>query len=128
MMIGILILGVMECVHGRYCPHNSKAKNCIDLWLILNLHTLFAVSLYTTSNSIAVNTLVAIAIVQFVTFSMYHAKVLTKNIFITSLVQLKLSLARYFRQHFIQQQPQQNIELLNAMPEVAYSYKEHEEH
>ena len=67
-MIGILILGLMECVHGIGRPLKITAKNHQELLLLLNLQALFAVSLYTTSNSIAVNTLVGIAMVQFVIF------------------------------------------------------------
>ena len=55
MMIGILILGVMECVHGAYFPFRSKMNNQQELMLLLNIQALFAVSIYTTSNSIAVN-------------------------------------------------------------------------
>ena len=72
MIIGILILGVMECVHGIGCPLKITAKNRQELLLLLNLQALFAVSLYTTSNSIAVNTLVGIAMVQFVIFLLYQ--------------------------------------------------------
>jgi len=68
MIIGILILGVMECVCGSNCPFKIKLKNCQELMLIFNLHVLFAVSWYTTLNSIVVNTLVGIAIVQFLIF------------------------------------------------------------
>ena len=72
MMIGILILGVMECMYGSNCPFKSKSKNHQELMLIFNLQSLFAVSLFTTSNSIAVITLVGIAMIQFVIFMLYQ--------------------------------------------------------
>ena len=47
MMIGILVLGVMECVHGAFGSYKHGTKNYLELLLTFNLHALFAVSLYT---------------------------------------------------------------------------------
>ena len=62
--------------------------------LILNLHALFAVSLYTTSNSIAVNTLVSIAMVQFVISVLFQTILCRKLRSTTLLMKLKLKLLK----------------------------------
>ena len=74
MMIGIIIFGAMECIHGRKFPFKSKAQNYQELLLIFNLHipVLFATSASTTSNFIAVTTLVGLAFVQFIIFTLYR--------------------------------------------------------
>ena len=40
MMIGILILGIMDCIHGTYRPYQSIAKNRQELILVFNLQPL----------------------------------------------------------------------------------------
>ena len=130
MMIGILILGVVECVHGMFGPYKSKVNNRSELLLIFNLHALFVASWYTTTNSIAVNTLVIVAIVYFFMFTCYHIKLYRKVIDIPIFVTLstKLKLEKCFR--YMQSQQlinQTNIELCTPAPEVAYNYKEFRE-
>ncbi|XP_065893254.1 uncharacterized protein [Dysidea avara] len=129
MMIGILILGVMECVHGTYRPYKSKAKNRQELLLVFNLQVLFAVSLYTTSNSIAINILVGIAMVKFVSFTLYQMAWCRQatNTVLTVLF-ARLMLSKYFS--FMKSNSaitQQDLQLLNVVPEVAYNYKEFQE-
>jgi len=69
-MIGILILAWSNGVHilGTYSPLKITVINYQELLLIFYLQTLFVISLYSSSNSIAVNTLLAMAMVQFVIF------------------------------------------------------------
>ena len=124
MMIGILILGVIECVHGTFGPYKSKVNNCLELFLIFNLHALFVASWYTTSNSIAVNTLVGIAMVQLIMFTLYQMKLYKKIMNVPLFVTLsaKLKLEKCFRN--IQSQPLINQTMCTPSPEVAYNYKE----
>ena len=130
MMMGILILGVVECIHGAYFPLKCKAKNRQELMLLLNLQALFTVSIYNTSNSVAVNILVGIALVQFVVFTLYQRALFgkVKTAVYTCLFN-KLSFAHSFS--FIHtHEPkisQQALQLHNAPPDVAYNYKEFQE-
>ena len=78
MMIGILILGVVGFSFSFYRPFKCKGKNFQELLLVFNLQALFTASWYTTSNSIAVNALVGIAVVQFVIFSSYKTQLWRK--------------------------------------------------
>jgi len=65
MMIGIIILGAMKCIHGTKFPFKNKAINYQELFLLFNIQVLFATSIYTNSNSIAVNTLIGLAMFSF---------------------------------------------------------------
>ena len=67
MMIGIIILGVLECTQGTKLldPFKNEATNHQELFILLNVQILFASSAYTTSNSIAVNILIILAIYSF---------------------------------------------------------------
>ena len=98
--------------------------------LIFNLQTLFAVSLHTTSNSIAVNTLISVAMVQSVTSLIYqksmHGKE-TKVVLIALFAKWKLSkyVSHCRKSHTVV--TQLDSQLLNPVPEVAYNYKEFQE-
>ena len=63
-MIGIIVLGAMEYVHGICFPFKINAKNHLELSLLFNLQFFFVISLYTKSNFIAVNALVGLALLQ----------------------------------------------------------------
>ena len=114
----------MECVYGTKFPFKTKAKSCQEILLIFNVQIFFVTSMYTTSNSISVNTLVGLALAQFMTFTLYR---LMLHIHFTPLARLKLNL-KYFS--FAQSPPTsspQCLELCNAIPEVKYNYKEFQE-
>ena len=128
MMIGIIILGAMESLYGKEFPFKTKGKNFQELFLLYNVQILFATSLYTNSNSTAVNTLVGLALIQFTSFTFYQLA-LCKRLKDISLI---LLVRKYFANHFSFMQPvpsitQQDIELRNAIPEVQYNYKELQE-
>ena len=128
MMIGIIILGAMECLYGTKFPFKSKLKNHQELFLLFNIQILFVSSMYTTSNSTAVNTLVGLALIQFTSFTFFQL-VLHRTLKNISLVVL---VRNYFAKHFNFIQPvpsitQQDIELSNAIPEVQYNYKAFQE-
>jgi len=122
MMIGIIILGVLERTYGTKFPFKNKAISFQELSFLLNIQILFVISMYTTSNSIAVNTLVGLALFQFTSFTFYR-QVRLKNILLLSFVR------RYFAKHFSFKPAiiQQDLQLHNAIPEITYNYKEFQE-
>ena len=131
MMIGILMLGVVGCIFGYHCPFKGKNNNVQELMLIFNLQALFTASWYTTSNSIAVNTLFGIAVVQFLILYLcqilkLHRKL--KNIPWCAKLFEKLKLMSFCS--FIQPQPSKTehvLELQNVVPEVSFNFKEFQE-
>ena len=130
MMIGILILGIVESAHGMFGPYKSKMNNCSELLLICNLHALFVASWYTTSNSSAVNTLIAVAILQFLAFRLYqiglHGKIQSVTL---ATFCAKLKLLKYFGVAYPTSatQTQKVMKICTIVPEVAYNYKEFRE-
>ena len=126
MMIGILILGVLECIFGLHCPFKCKNKNYQELVLLFNLQALFTASWYTTSNSIAVNTLVGIATIQFMLLVLYQIKLCRKiNNHLTKLpVNLQLKACFSCFKLRTSNYAKHDIELQTAVPDVTYNYKE----
>ena len=129
MMIGILILGVMECIFGLYRPFKCKDNNYQELMIIFNLHALFTASWYTTSNSIAVNTLVGIAVIQFIILSIYQMKLCRKIRNIPLFLKLFTELKEKCNLFQLQPLPkyEHTMELKNVVPEVAFNYREFQE-
>jgi len=129
-MIGILILGAVGCAFGFLCPLKRTDYNLHELMLIFNLQALFTASWYTTSNSIAVNTLVGIAVVQFIIFILYQRKFYRKfnNVLCIAELFAKLKLKKISNLFEKKSAKVENIlELQNPTPEVAYNYKEYQE-
>ena len=127
MMISILILGVMECISGLHSPYKCNGNNYQELLLILNLQALFTASWYTTSNSIAVNTLVGIAITQFIILCICQMKPFKNFSFFTALF-AKLKSKKWCSLLQPRLPKSENImELQNKVPEVAFNYKEFQE-
>ena len=128
MMIGILMLGAVGFNFGFYCPFKSNSRNFQELLLVLNLHTLFTASWYTTSNSIAVNTLVGIAVVQFIIFSLYQTQLWSKIKNHLTKTLAHLAPERCFNYFKPQVPPATNgMELKTIVPEVSFNYKEFQE-
>ena len=125
MMIGIVVLGVLECMYGTKFPFKNKVNSYQELFLLLNIQVLFVTSMYATANSIAVNTLVSLALIQFTSFTFCQLVLHRRLKSILSLLFVRRYFAKYFS--FIQQVNQQDLQLHNAIPEVKYNYKEFQE-
>jgi len=122
MMIGILILGAMECIFGLHSPFKHKSNNYQELLLIFNLQALFTASWYTTSNFIAVNILVGIAVVQFIIFSLCQNQLWKK--FKNHVTKMLVSF-NYFKQQ--PPEAKNTMELQNVVPEPSFNYMEFRE-
>ena len=122
-MIGILILGAVECIFGFYRQFKCKDRNFQELLLVFNLHILFTASWYTTSNSIAVNTLVGIAVVQFIIFSLYQTQLWRRIKHYLSKMLAHLVPERCFNYFKPQTLPAaNNMALQTIVPEVSFKY------
>jgi len=126
MLVGIVVLGALESIYGTKSPYKNKANNFQELFLFFNAQILFATSMYTTSNSTAVNILVGLALFQFASFAIYRLALRSKLKGILSLVPL---VRKHFVMHFSFRQPvsSQDLELHNRIPDVHYNYKEFQE-
>ena len=127
-MISILILGVMECLFGLHHPFKYKDNNFQELMLIFNLQAVFTASWYTTSNSIAVYTLVGIAIIQFTILHLYLMQERVKSVSCFSKLFAKLKSKPCCSLLYPEPPKSEYImELRNVVPEVAFNYKEFQE-
>ena len=120
-MISIIILGVMECIYSKECPLTSKSKNYLEMLLILNLQVLFATAWYTTSNTLAVNIMVSLALAIFICLILQSLQVLK---------QIQKLLTAKIVKSFLQPRSadiQHDIELHDKIPEVTHDYKEFQE-
>ena len=77
LMISSLLIGIVACIQGTLYPLKSNAQNVQELLILLNLHALFVVSLYTDSNanSNAVMILISLYALQLFIIIFKHAKV-----------------------------------------------------
>ena len=131
LLTGSLILGIMLALHGIIQPFKSKFRNVQELLLLLNLHGIYVASLYSISKTIAVRVLVILAFVQLVCIGLYHtkryalAKCLANNKWNFSFAEKFCQIMKYFKKSDLSQANiQHGIQLTNAVPEVAYNYKQ----
>ena len=74
LLVGILLLSIFEVITGAAQPFTNKIKNYQELILIVNLHGLFAISLYTqdVTNMTTVNIMITLSAVQIALIFAYH--------------------------------------------------------
>ena len=73
-LICALIIGLVACIQATLYPLKNKTQNIQELFLFLNLHALFIVSLYTESNDTAVTVLISLSILQFLIIVSRHVR------------------------------------------------------
>jgi len=125
----ISILVVMIWLHELILPFKSNRANMLDLLNLLNLLLVCILSLYTASNYIVVNISVATAIFQLFCIVIRHIKV---KLTCTDLAELtkKMNNALANCLHSVKRSEtinQQRIELVNAVPDIDFNYKEFQE-
>jgi len=74
LIIGVVIITLMEGLHSFVRPFKIQIKNYQEQLFILNILILFAVALYSqdTTNMIAVNVIIGLAIIHFSVIITYH--------------------------------------------------------
>ena len=71
--VSIILFSIVGGIHGIARPFKVKFKNYQELVLILNLHALYAISLYSQDiNMIVVNVMITVAAVHFTVIIIYH--------------------------------------------------------
>jgi len=127
LMVSSILIGITVWLHGKASPFNGTMKNAIESSFLLNLLVVFIVSLYTPSITV-VNIFVSIAMLQLVCIAIYKGCDLVENIFkITKLnfIQKTIHLFNNFRKKSVKDF--EHVELINAVPEVTFNYKEFQE-
>jgi len=127
LMVSSILIGITLWLHGKVSPFNSTMNNTIESLFLFNLLVVFIVSLYKPLTAV-VNIFVSIAMVQLVCIAMYKGCGLVENVFtITRLSCIKKAMNYFinFKEKTVRDANQ--IELVNAVPEVTFNYKEFQE-
>ena len=126
MMISLLLIGIITAAHGVLYPFKNRTQNIQELFILLNLHALFVVSLYTTSNATVVEVLILIALIQFIFSVLKNVKnqwfKKVSKVPFTAFAKVKTYCSCF--KHPKAKQGSAQIELI---PEVTYNYKEFRE-
>ena len=130
--MSIILFSIVGVVHGIICPLKAKYKNHQELALILNLHGLYTISLYSQDINMTVsNVIIAMAAVQFTLIIIYHVITYVHGGVIRNKIQLSLnSFTRWVSRLHIKSQHQQfqlPDNTRNNIPEVTFNYCEHRE-
>jgi len=66
LVVSVVLLSLIGGMHGVIRPFKNEIKNYQEQILIINLHSLFAVALYSqnTTNTVAINVLIGLAAVH----------------------------------------------------------------
>jgi len=132
LIISIILIGTLVWITERFSPFKSQINNILEALYMLNLLAIFAISLHTTANKltieIIINILVSLGIFKFVCIIVLHVKSLWEaNVKCCDCSGMTKKLSSYFGKLTSKNTPPDSIELANAVPEVAYNYKEFQE-
>ena len=131
--VSIIVFGMIIGLHGTVQPFKMKYKNYQELVVFLNLQGLYVVSLYDqgTTNAIAVNIAITIAVIHFIFIITYHIITYVCGGMIRNKIQLRVNLfkkcitSRLCKKSQPQQFQLQDIR--DNIPEVAFNYHEYRE-
>ena len=130
--VSIIILSIINVVHTSSKPFKNKFKNYQEFLLIINLLVLYTFALSSASsgiNTIAVNIMITLAVVQFGLVVIYHiltyacSGVITKRLLTIYHDVLTGWIPRFYKKTQVRQ-----FELHHCnIPEVTYNYHEYQE-
>jgi len=127
--ISIIMFEVLIWLQVKCFPFKTFENNAMEFFSLINLHTVFAMSLVVTSETVIVDLSVALAVFHLTCVILLHLKkALLKN----SRCFTKLSTFLFASKFILNMRntkahKQQPIQLVNAVPEVDYNYREFQE-
>jgi len=125
LMISSMLLGVIIWVHEKCSPYKYKNNNITEALSLLNLHVIFVASLYTTTNKVAVNVSVSLAILHLLYIILFHVKkLLCSTIFQNTHFSWEIITKSLNRlRHKDETNQNHALVLINPIPEVAHNYE-----
>ena len=129
-IVSIILLCIYGIITGAAQPFINKIKNYQEFILIVNLHGLFAISLYTqdVTNMIAVNIMISLSAVQFTLIFVYHIIAYACGGVIRNKIQLCVNCMSQWITRLRNKIEHQNFNLQHItrdrIPEVAFNYDE----
>ena len=101
LQVCILVLIIMVWLHEKFWPFKNNRANITELVLLINVHTAFIVSYFTSSNNTAMHVLVAIAMCQLGCVVFFHVTALfhrcTNYVYIKQVNKMRDVLFAFFR-------------------------------
>jgi len=127
--ISIIMFEVLIWLQVKCIPFKTFENNAMEFISLVNLHTVFAMSLVITSESVIVDISVALAMFHLACIILIHLKrgLLKSSVCFTKIsifISASKSLLNIWHMNA---QQQDHIQLVNAAPEVDYNYKEFQE-
>ena len=129
LIISIILFGILLWLTEKLSPLKNQINNVLETLYILNLLSVFTVSLHTTANKhitdIIINILISLAIFKLVCIIVVHVK----NCCGVNIKENRMTkkLSCYIGKITGVNDPPKSIELVNTVPEVKYNYKEFQE-
>ena len=125
--IATIILIFFSVYHGYVNPYNNKLVNIQELFLLINLTIMYAVS-YQSSESafyIVLNVMISLAFIQFCTIVFYHFLTYTCHCDIVN----KIKLGKQMMQRITKKNECEMINKLELLdiPERTYNYNEYQD-
>ena len=124
LMIGALLTGMMACFQATSYPLKNKTQNVQELLILLNLHTLFVVSLHNT-NGIVIMILVSASGLQLFLIILKHVNGLFCKIRIEFFYR---KVKEIYQKVFAKSTNENSLNYgTQQIPDVTYNYKEFRE-
>ena len=125
LMISTILFAVILCLQKVF-PFTNKINNIMEMLSLLNLHVIFVIAYFMTTNDIMINAAVSLVIIQLMLIILMHMKILfCKDTNFTEIVATKFD--KWISCFRGQQSQRRPIELADVVPEVKYNYKEFRE-
>ena len=130
--ISIILFGILLWLTEKLSPFKNQVNNTLEVLYILNLMAVFTISLHTTASKhttgIIIGVLVSLAMFMLLCIIVIHVKnCCGTNIKENNCGAMIKKLTSYFMTLRGASSPPKSIELVNAVPEVKYNYKEFQE-
>ena len=130
--ISIILFGILLWLTEKLSPFKNQVNNTLEVLYILNLMAVFTISLHTTASKhttgIIIGVLVSLAMFMLLCIIVIHVKnCCGTNINENNCGATIKKLTSYFMTLRGASSPPKSIELVNAVPEVKYNYKEFQE-
>ena len=126
LMIGSLLIGTYACIQGTIYPLKDKMQNIQEVVLLLNLNSMFVVSLYSNANGTAATILITLASLQMIFIFLKHVR---KYTFKRLCTKLEDKTKAFLAKCWVKKSANENSLgcTIPLVPDVTYNYKNFQE-
>ena len=126
LMISVLLIGIIACLQGKLYPFKNKFQNIQELFLLMNLHTMFVVSLHSDLNRTVIIVLISLSALQLAIIVLKNSSLCKKYLTQSKcILNTKMkNMLKYFKKPVLVANTGFNIPLV---PDKTYNYNEFRE-